>query len=49
MAKIVISKHELVHIFKESLTESVLECSQYMCKNHAKFKMYSYNFFNALK
>ncbi|XP_025197045.1 uncharacterized protein LOC112595871 [Melanaphis sacchari] len=49
IAKIIISKHELVHLFKESLTGSILDCSQYMCKNDAKFKMYSFNSFNALK
>ncbi|XP_029343875.1 uncharacterized protein LOC107883967 isoform X2 [Acyrthosiphon pisum] len=38
MSKIIISKHELAHVFKESFTGSVSDCSQYMCKIHAKFR-----------
>ncbi|XP_026815947.1 uncharacterized protein LOC113555640 [Rhopalosiphum maidis] len=34
MVKTIMSEHEFMHIFKESLTGSVFDCSQYMCKNY---------------
>jgi len=39
MAKQIISKHELAHIFEKSITGSVSECNQYVCKTKTKAKL----------